>query len=229
MDEGLPLSEFLIHELSSQVDMNSIDGRARLAELARPLVNKIPTGVYRELLTEGLAEVIGLTGSKLEKMMATGHSTSDRARHDDSRFTARRRRPSQSGGLSVVRRAITLILNHPEAGQELDVEKLAGVQRAGVDLLAALIETVQSEPNITTAGLLERWRHDDKGRHLGKLAAADVPMDEEFDAGAELQECLQQLATAGRKERIEFLIEKQRVTGLNDDEKSELQQLLKAA
>jgi DNA primase len=228
MDEGLPLSEFLIHELSSQVDMKSIDGRARLAELARPLVNKLPTGVYRELLTEGLAEVVGLTGSKLEKMMAAGHSTSDRTRHDDSMFTARRRRPSQSGGLSVVRRAITLILNHPEASQELDVEKLAGVQRAGVDLLAALIETVQSEPNITTAGLLERWRHDDQGRHLGKLAAADVPMDEEFDAGAELQECLQQLATAGRKERIEFLIEKQRVTGLNNDEKSELRQLLKA-
>jgi len=229
MDAGLPLSEFLIQELSSQVDMNSIDGRARLAELARPLVNKLPTGVYRELLTEGLAEVVGLTGSKLEKMMAAGHSTGDRGRRDDSRFTLRRRQPSQSSGLSVVRHAITLVLNHPEAGRELDIEKLAGVQRAGVDLLAALIETVQSEPNITTAGLLERWRHDDKGRHLGKLAAADVPMDEEFDAGAELQECLQQLATAGRKERIEFLIEKQRVTGLDDDERSELQQLLKAA
>ena len=61
------------------------------------------------------------------------------------------------------------------------------------------------------------------------MVPAAVAMDEEFDAGAELQECLQQLATAGRKERIEFLIEKQRVTGLNDDEKSELQQLLKVA
>ena len=229
MDAGLPLSEFLIQELSSQVDMSSIDGRARLAELARPLVSKLPPGVYRELLTEGLAEAVGLTGSKLEKMMAAGQSAKDSAHHEDPRFTPRRRQPSPGGGLSVVRRAITLVLNHPEAGQKLNIEKLAGVQRAGVDLLAALIETVQSEPNITTAGLLERWRHDDKGRHLGKLAAANVPMDEEFDAGAELQECLQQLATAGRKERIEFLIEKQRVTGLDDEEKSELQQLLKAA
>lgn len=229
MDAGLPLSEFLIRELSSQVDMNSIDGRARLAELARPLVNKLPPGVYRELLIEGLAEVVGMTGSKLEKMMATGQSASDRGQHRDPKFTPRRRQPSQSGGPSVVRRAITLVLNHPEASQTLDIEELAGVERAGVDLLAALIETVQSEPNITTAGLLERWRHDDKGRHLGKLAAAYVPMDEEFDPGAELQECLQQLAIAGRKERIEFLIEKQRVTGLDDTEKSELQQLLKAA
>jgi hypothetical protein len=76
---------------------------------------------------------------------------------------------------------------------------------------------------------LERWRHDEKGRHLGKLAAADVPTEEDFDAAAEMHECLQQLAIAGRKERIEFLIEKQRVTGLGAEEKFELQHLLEAA
>ena len=67
------------------------------------------------------------------------------------------------------------MLNHPDRGSKLDIEKLAGVQRPGVDLLADLIETVQSEPNITTAGLLERWRHDEEGRHLGKLAAVECP------------------------------------------------------
>ncbi|MBT5861549.1 MAG: DNA primase [Gammaproteobacteria bacterium] len=224
MDAGMPLSEFLIHELSTQVDMDSIDGRAKLAEMARPLVNKIPTGIYRELLTEGLAAAVGLTGQKLEMMM-----TADQKRNDSSSMIGANRvrvwqQPNASGGPSVVRRAITLILNHPEAGAKLDIEKLAGIQRAGVDLLSALIETAQSEPTITTAGLLERWRHDEKGGHLGKLAAVDVPVDEEFDAAAELDECLQQLALAGRKERIEFLIEKQRVMGLSDDEKSELRQ-----
>jgi len=226
MDAGLPLSEFLIRELASQVDMDTIDGRAKLAEMARPLVNNIPTGVYRELLIEGLAEAVGLTAPKLEKMMAAGQATSSRSKHSGAGATPRRRRPAAKGGPSVVRRAITLILNHPEAGQKLDVEKLAGVQRAGVDLLSALIETVQSEPNITTAGLLERWRHDEKGRHLGKLAAEDVPVDEDFDPAAELAACLQQLALAGCQERIAVLIEKQRVTGLTEDEKSELTRLM---
>jgi len=229
MDKGLPLSEFLIQELSSQVDMETIDGRAKLAEMARPLINRIPVGVYRELLVEGLAEAVGLTGAKLEKMLAAGRPSGAAAGPATGASIVRRRKPIGAGQPSVVRRAITLLLNNPEAGQELDIELLAGVQRNGVDLLAALIETVQSEPNITTAGLLERWRHDEKGRHLGKLAASDMPMDEEFDAAAELQECLRQLAVTGRKERIEFLIEKQRVTGLSDDEKFELQALLQAA
>lgn len=223
LDNGLPLSQFLITELASQVDMDTIDGRAKLAEMARPLVNKIPTGVYRELLIDGLADAVGLTASKLNKIIADGPSR-DKSRRFDAMTTKRSRQLSGSGNPSIVRRAITLLLNYPEAGTKLDLEKLAGVNRPGVDLLAALIETVQSEPNITTAGLLERWRHDDKGRHLGKLAAGDVPTDEDFDAAAELAECLQQLEVAGRKERIDFLIEKQRVTGLTDDEKSELRQ-----
>ena len=224
LEAGLPLSEFLIRELASQVDMDTIDGRAKLAEMARPLVNRIPVGIYRELLLESLAESVGLSATKLEKMMIAGAQAVDRSVHAGPAAIPRRRRSATSGGPSVVRRAITLVLNYPEAGKNLDVEMLAGVQRAGVDLLTTLVETVQSEPNITTAGLLERWRHDEKGRHLGKLAAAAMPMDEEFDAAAELDECLQQLSLAGRRERIEFLIEKQRVTGLTDDEKSELTQ-----
>ena len=225
MDNGVALSEFLIEELASQVDMQTVDGRARLAELARPLVNKIPTGVYRELLIESLAAAVGLTAPKLEKMIAGGAA---HANDRTSRFAAanrKRRLPPGVGKPSVVRHAITIILNHPDAGRNLEADRLAGVNRPGTDLLRALIETVRSEPNITTAGLLERWRHDEQGRHLGKLAAAALPLDEEFDPAAELHECLDQLALAGRKERIDFLIEKQRVSGLSDDEKSELRAL----
>ena len=125
----------------------------------------------------------------------------------------------------MVRHAISLVLNHPAAGHKADVEKLVDVHRKGTDLLIALIETVQAEPNITTAGLLERFRHDEQGRHLGKLAATELPVDEDFDAAAELAECIAQLALAGRKDRIDFLIEKQKLSGLSDAEKAELRQL----
>ena len=225
MDDGLALSEFLIEELTSQVDMKTVDGRARLAELAAPLINTIPAGIYRELLIESLAEAVGLTAAKLDGLLKDGSSTGETGRKRRSSAVRRRQQTLVAGSPSVVRRAITLVLNHPEAGQDLDVGKLGDVKRPGVDLLAALIEIVQAEPNITTAGLLERWRHDDQGRHLGKLAAMDVPSDEDFDPAAELADCLTQLATAGRKDRITFLIEKQRVNSLTDDEISELRQL----
>ncbi len=225
MKDGVALSAFLIEELASQVDMQTVDGRARLAELARPLVNKIPAGVYRELLVDSLATAVGLTAAKLEKMIAAGTANERKAVASAASTGANRRQIPGAGNPSVVRHALTIILNHPDAGRALDVSKLAGVNRPGVDLLRAVIETVRAEPNISTAGLLERWRHDAQGRHLGKLTAAALPVNEDFDPEAELDECLNQLATAGRKERIDFLIEKQRLNGLSDDEKSELRAL----
>ncbi len=220
LDAGSPLSQFLIDELAGQVDMETIDGRAKLAELARPLVTRIPPGVYRELLVDGLADAVGLSGQKMEQMLSS--TAGDTGVVATRTATSARRQPSASGQPSVVRRAITLLLNHPEAATKANPEQVAELNRPGVDLLIALIETVQSEPNITTAGLLERWRHDEKGRHLGKLAAVDVPSDDEFDPGAELGECLAQLAAEGRKERRYFLMEKQKLSGLSDAEKEEL-------
>jgi DNA primase len=226
VDNGVALSDFLISELSSQVDMDTVDGKARLAELAKPLLNNIPQGVYRELLVGSLATSVGLSSSRLGKMLqqakAGGNGSS--GREHSSTYSNARSGP-RSGQPSVIRRAITLLLNHPQAGDKLDIEKLAGVTRPGIDLLQELIETVQKEPSITTAGLLERWRHDPQGRHLGKLAAVEMPDEEDFDASEELAACLQQLALAGRRERIEFLIEKQKLNPLTDDEKSELRQI----
>ncbi|MDJ0710047.1 MAG: DNA primase [Woeseiaceae bacterium] len=224
LDRGMALSEFMIEELAGQVDMTTVDGRARLAELARPLVHKIPTGVYKELLLESLADAVGLTAAKLEKMLGADKAGERRVRFPSGRRGAAGHRP-RAGQPSVVRHAITVLLNHPQAALKLDIEQLAGLQRPGVDLLHDLIETVQEEPNITTAGILERWRHRENGPHLMKLAASEMPVDEDFDAAAELADCVRQLVLAGRKERVEFLIEKQKVSGLSDDEKSELRQL----
>ncbi|NNC77737.1 MAG: DNA primase, partial [Woeseiaceae bacterium] len=223
LEEGIALSDFLIAELASEVDLATVDGKARFAELAKPLVARIPTGVYRDLLMDSLADTVGLTTEKLERNM--GKANDGRPGAQRPRTALGRRIEASKAKPSVVRRAITLLLNFPEAGAKLDLEKIAGVKRPGTDLLTALIETVQAEPNITTAGLLERWRHDEAGRHLGKLAAVELPTDEDFDAAAELQDCLQQLAVAGRRERVDFLIEKQRLDALSDAEKAELRQL----
>ena len=226
VDNGVALSDFLIGELSSQVDMDTVDGRARLAEMAKPLVNNIPAGVYRELLIDSLAAAVGLSSSKLGRMLGDANSGKHFAgnREATGNIGIAKSAP-KSGQPSVVRRAITLLLNFPQAGDKLDIEKLAGLSRPGIDLLQDLIETAQAEPHITTAGLLERWRHDPQGRHLGKLAAVEMPDETDFDASLELADCLEQLALAGRRERIDFLIEKQKLNPLTDEEKSELRQI----
>ena len=225
MDEALELSEYFVEELASQVDMESLDGRARLAELAKLLVGRIPPGVYRELLIERLAESVGLAAPKLQAILTQDPATPAPATRRQGLGGLRHQSRPSAAKPSIVRRAISLLLNVPEAADKLDVEQLAGVTKPGIELLRDLIETVQAEPNMTTAGLLERWRTHEEGRHLGKLAAAELPDSEDFDAAAELEQCIAQLALAGKRERVDFLIEKERLSTLSEAERSELRQL----
>jgi DNA primase len=225
LDRAVPLSDFLIEELAAQVDMDSVDGRARLVELAKPLVARIPPGAYRELLMQRLADAVGLAEGKVEALLQSGQQSD--SRNKAAGTTRLRAKPagSGSGKPSVVRRAITLIVHFPSAAQQIDIEMLGGMAKPGAELLRDLIETVQSEPNITTAGLLERFRNDQEGQHLGKLAAVEIPESEDFDAEAELAECVVQLGLAARRDRTTFLIEKQRLGQLSDTERNELRAL----
>ncbi|MDX1403272.1 MAG: DNA primase [Woeseiaceae bacterium] len=223
--EGLALSDFLLEQLAEQVDMDSVDGRARLAELAKPLVARIPPGVYKELLIQHLAGAIGLAPPRLAAMLGEpGKRPASRQETGGIRGLRLQSGPNV-GKPSIVRRAVTLLLHEPRAAENLDTERLAGVGKPGVDLLRELIETVQTEPNMTTARLLERFRNREEGRFLGRLAAAEIPTDENFDVAAELAECVAQLALAGKRERVDFLIEKERLNSLSEAERRELREL----
>ena len=52
LKEALPLSEYLIKQLMTGVDLQHVDGRAKLKALAGPLFARMPEGVYREMLAE---------------------------------------------------------------------------------------------------------------------------------------------------------------------------------
>src|SRR5262249_31170377 len=72
LDATLPLSEYLIQELSQQSDLAHADGRARFSEDARPRWAKLPEGVYRELMLARIAEVVGIAPQRLQELWQVG-------------------------------------------------------------------------------------------------------------------------------------------------------------
>src|ERR1700733_15319075 len=48
LQSALPLSEYLVQQLSSEVDLGHDEGRAKLKDLAVPLFARMPDGIYRE-------------------------------------------------------------------------------------------------------------------------------------------------------------------------------------
>jgi DNA primase len=127
---------------------------------------------------------------------------------------------------SLVRQAITLVLQYPSAAADVTVPPdLEGLGRPGLPLLAALLEDARAHPKITTGGLLERWREKTDYPHLAKLAAAESLTGEEV-APRVLQDTLERLAAEAPEQRADELLAHARVRELTAAEKSELRELL---
>src|SRR5699024_10151284 len=59
LDQATTLSDYLFDTLAEDVDAHTLDGRARLAELARPLIARLPDGAFRELMAAELEKRTG--------------------------------------------------------------------------------------------------------------------------------------------------------------------------
>ena len=224
LDDGLDLSDFLIEKLAKDIDMKSIDGRARLAEKTKPLVNQIPEGIFKELILEKLSGAIGLSTAKLNKLLV--NQDNQLARNGRSRIISKLPKKKLKSGPSVIKKAITLILNHPSIANDITHEKIGKNAKPGVEILKKLVTTIQEKPQITTAGLIELWRDDPEGKFLGQLAISELPENEDFNAKDELQDCLHQIMRDNHKARITHLINKQSNNELASDEKKELNDLI---
>ncbi|MGE0583412.1 MAG: DNA primase [Steroidobacteraceae bacterium] len=234
LDGALPLSEYLVRELASQVDLAHADGRARLAELARPLIARVAAGVFRELLVARIAEAIKLPAERLAALWqqggtpAAGRAAPLPAPAPRSARAARARQ-GDSGRRGLVGQAVQALLHHPSAAAKLDgalVAALARVEEPGVSILRELLEGLRRDPAASTAQVLERWRDRAEGPRLARLAAEESLVPDPKAAAEEVSTALARLVAATGKRRIEALLAKSGDPGLSDEEKLELQSLM---
>jgi DNA primase len=73
--EGMPLSEFLQHELAARHPPTSPESRAALVTAARPLLSQIAAPVLSAILRKRLAELTGLPEVDLRELLAAGAAT----------------------------------------------------------------------------------------------------------------------------------------------------------
>jgi DNA primase len=240
LKQALPLSEYFINHLSAQVDVRSIDGRARLGEMARPLLERIPEGIFRELMADEVAKTVGLNRERMSTILGTtvtsdtsvatsrANVNSGAAHRSDRQDTTDVRhmggRPSvQAGRRNLVRQAIHLLVHHPEIADKVTLNPaLATLDRPGVPLLIELVEELGRRPCANTGALLERWRERPDLKHLRTLSLQECLVDS-AGAARELAGALRHLGDEATRLRTDFLLRK---VGLTEAEKAELQGLL---
>jgi DNA primase len=154
-----PLSEFYFRHFTEQVDMNSIDGRARLVELARPDLLKIPEGVFRDMMLQRLEQ---LARHQLDKPRAAR----------PTRPVNSSRNVQQLQQRTPIRLAMAHLVQNPALATEVKASPfLPDCELQGVEILRELIDFCAGRPNMSTAQLLELWRDHPAQTHLNTLAS----------------------------------------------------------
>jgi DNA primase len=168
--QAMPLSAFFFQELSKDVNLGSLDGKARLAERCKPLLAQIPDGAFGDLMRQRLTE---LTGVGARASAPETHVPVQRARSRAGHATAPKR--------SLVRSAIALLLQQPALALTLTTpHRFGALRQPGIELLVELLDLIRTRPSITTGSLLEHFADRDELAALQKLSVEEfLPGDDQ--------------------------------------------------
>lgn len=193
--EALPLSDFLFQHLLAQVDMSSSDSKSKLAQLAIPLITKLPETVFRQMMEEKLIKLLGIEKDGLKKLLPTTQNSNKTEKKQKA---------------TPMRLAISVLLQHPSLAYQLpEIPEFKKMTLPGLSLLNSLLEICRNSPNLTTGQLLEHWREQPEGRLLNQLAIWQNNIgDAEYEAF--FFDTLESFLNAYTKNKIEQLKQKER-------------------
>ena len=214
IDSATPLPDLLFDTLLNQTDLTRMDGKARLATLARPLISRVPEGPLRELMQQRLSDLTGVAPSSLGELATTPPTVPHK------RASARSKR------LSPLATAISVLVQRPQlaTGLDLPTAVVDTQDDPGVQLLTKVHGFARENPQLTTASLIERFRGDEQQPTLEKLASRNHLVD---DDGLEifLAETLATLASQSIDDTIAELLRLASERELSGIEKQQLGEL----
>jgi DNA primase len=217
LTQAVPLSEFFYAELGKDVNLGTLDGKARLAERCKPMLAQIPDGAFGDLMRQRLTELTGV-GARISS--PDTHVPVQRARSAAASHAPRQ---------SLVRSAIMRLLHQPELALSLQLpNRFATLRQPGIELLAEIVSLVCERSDIGTGALLEHFSDREEANALQKLAAQTLP-GEEAAWREEFVDCMAQLDALAVQQRVDDLNARIRDAGsmsvLSPSEKAELREL----
>ncbi len=215
INKSTQLAEFFFENLSSQVEMDSLEGRAKLATLALPLIQKFPPGVLHKLIIDQLANI---TGVDLETLNNLDNSDAQSNQHHPHAPTVVKPSPTGKPKPQIQKKnqmhtafikAVNLILLKPGIVNKVEIsDELRELQSMDLNLLLEVIELAKRSSAMTTHELLGMAYAKPLGSQLIKI------MDKEQitppgGIEKEFQEIIQHLTALARRHHAQnSLLEK---------------------
>ena len=219
LHDSLPLSGYLLRELSAKVDLHTQEGRSNLLELAKPLLMAIIAPTMALLLRKEVAALAGITQLELEALYgikAMGAAP--------KRASQKAERPAASN----LRILLRCLLFNPGLAKQLPAE--IDAEGADAEAITALSEWLfQQDGETSSAALIQYFQGTAHETLLSVEQAAIMQWGETFDAEAEFQGVLTKLREDSRKKKLHALNAKMAgkdLNALNEEDRTLYLQLL---
>ncbi|NND68367.1 MAG: DNA primase [Halioglobus sp.] len=193
LDQAVPLETFLFDTVGENLDLSSLEGRARMSKQALPYIRQLPEGVFRQLMFQALADRTGLELASLMQLEApppaplAPEQPPEDAPHfevpPEADFLTEDFAPAHTdpapinalaeGYSNLAQAAIALLLHQPSIAREANAADLEDLAGDDVALLKELIELLQRRPDSSTAMLLGHWYGTAEGALLSRLAGQE--------------------------------------------------------
>lgn len=190
--QAQPLSTYLYSHLETGLDTNNLDDLAQLAELAKPLLSQLPAGTFRAMMEQQLNKRIGLK------------TQIPAAKPKPSRPVLRKPR-TNTHTMPPVRKAVALVIQHPQAAQSTLPEGWEQLKVPGIETLQQLITQAQHNPENNSAQMVEHITDPKIRQYLAQLAVADLAVQN--DAAEQLQGILRNLLETEYRQAHQALFE----------------------
>lgn len=219
MQQALPLSAYMLRELSAQADLHTQEGRTDLLQRAKPLLTVISAPATALLLRKEVAALAGVTQAELEALYAV------KPIDVPSRRAPQKVARSVTSNLRVLLRCL---LSHPDLVRELPENWMpVGVEAAVIMALAEWLRT--QEETVSSAAVIQNFQGTVHESLLAAEQAEIIQWGEAFDVPAEFRDVLARLRNEQRKQQLQALHAKMQgagIKGLDEQEKLLYLQLL---
>lgn len=202
IENATPLSEFLFEELTVGIDIETGEGKAKLSKLCAPKINRIPQGVFKQLMLEELSRKTGIGVEDLKTYI--GNQNSSPSGQPQVSATSPQPQPPQNWTvepvpagddygfepeigqertskirLTPVQHLTALLINHPQLAEHIDsVELLQASTDPNIKLFLKLLKVVKSNPDYKPAHIFAYWHgtfsNSEETQTLQKLAAIEL-------------------------------------------------------
>jgi len=217
IETALPFSDYFFRCLARRLDLGTLEGRAALVNEAKPLIGRLPAGVFREMIEKRLAELAGHgaveSSDKSAKLVGPSEPKTVSVKN--------RMRPSAS------RILLALLVQNPELAALVEDglrKKLCTANKNGY-LIEKVLGILDENPGLTSGGILEHFRGAPEEKVIASLMQWDTLLPQD-GIRVEFSDALTRFERQLKQERLDELIKKSKKMQLSSEEREEMRVLM---